>query len=92
MKTLITFIMTRIVIFMTILVFVVSFRTHVPILPDTIYTTVDPAEIEPIFEPSFPADIMMVEFKDEIWKYRLFKCGKIKKVVVLKESEEDDRS
>ncbi len=43
----------------------------------------DPGEFQPAvsYSYSLPADIMQVEFADEVWTYRLYEDGTVKKLV-----------
>ena len=41
----------------------------------------DLGDSEPIVSYPLPADIMRVEFADEIWVYRLYEDGRVKKVI-----------
>jgi hypothetical protein len=41
----------------------------------------DLSDFEPIVSYVLPADIMLVEFVDETWVYRLYEDGTVKKII-----------
>lgn len=53
-------------------------------------STVNIEIVEEFRSGDFPHDIMRVKFHDEIWIYRLFEDGLIKKITIKEEVETDN--
>lgn len=80
MKSLITIVLTRILIILIVSGVIFGLRNEIS-------TQVQAEENIELVEYKLPSDIMVVEFSDEIWKYRLFENGIVKKIVVKKENQ-----
>lgn len=50
--------------------------------------TIDTSSLQSIADYWLPADIMWVEFADEVWTYRLHENGVVKKIVVIRDKEQ----